>query len=240
MSTTFAMAAQDIINQCLLQQQWLDYTQTADSTKLAQMLTALQAMVKRWGSKGIKVWTVEQVTFSFVPGQYIYSIGPSGYVMTDRPLRIDFALIRPTNGGSDIPLNALARQDWLMLGNKTQAGTPNSYFYDPQLVNGNVYFYLDPDSFNSGAYNPYLYIRAQLQDIGGLTQTMMFPQEWYDPLIWGLAYETRLMNKVPREICAEIKETYATFLKEAEDWDREYAPVTFGIDFQQGCFGDDP
>lgn len=239
MSTTFAITASDIITQCLLQQQWLDYQQTVDSTKQAQMLMALQAMIKRWGSKGIKVWTEQQISFPFVATQSSYTLGPSGNVICDRPLRIDFALIRPVNGGSDTPLNPLARQDYLMLGNKTQTGTPNSYFYDPQLINGVIYFYLDPDVFNSAAYVPYLYSRAQLQDVSSISANMMFPQEWYDALIWGLAYETRLMNKVPKEVCMEIKETYASFLTDAEDWDREYAPVMFGLDLSPGVYGNE-
>lgn len=239
MATIFTMTAADIIQQCLLQQQWLDYQQTVDSTKQAQMLTALQSTIKRMGSKGLKVWTEQQITFPFIAGQRSYTLGPSGQVACDRPMRIDFALIRPVNGGSDIPLNALARQDYLMLGNKIQMGTPNSFFYDPKLVNGVLYFYLDPDLFNAENYTPYLYSRSQIQDIATVTSDMLFPQEWYDPLIWELAYDTRLMNKVPTEVCREIKETRDQYAKEAEDWDREYAPVEFGLDLQPGIYGNE-
>lgn len=236
MSTTFSVTAQQIIRQALLTQGWLDYTTvTIDATKYADMQLALNIMIKAWSSRGLKLWTIEELVFQMVNGQTTYDIGPGAVAAPgNRPLRIEQAFLRlqlPPNS-NDIPLTAMSRNEYELLGNKFSLGTPSSFFYDPQIPLGFISFYPTPNQFAQLNYAPHLFIRQDLQDVVMLTDTMQFPSEWYQALYYGLAAETWLMNQVPARVGSAIEAKAAYFVDQMEAWDREWVPVSFGLDYQ--------
>lgn len=237
MTTAFTVTRDDVINSALRLQGWLDYTQTAPAQVVTNMAQALQIMIKAWASKGLKVWTIETLTLPLVAGQSKYTIGPTGAdLAANRPLRIEQAYVRlnPTSTApQDTSLIMVSKNEYNKLGNKSAQGVPNQYFYDPQLgtalatPRGDLYLYLTPDSTIAASYNVKLFSRRQIMDISSASANFDFPQEWFQALRWGLAKETSLENQIPEGVADRISTQATQYLKEMEDWDREYASIYF-------------
>jgi len=232
MSTTYNANAQTIINSALRLQGWLDYTQTADSTKLSNMLEALNIMIKAWSSRGIKLWTIENITIPLQANKTSYSIGPSGADVTaDRPLRIEDApTVLNLQSNNSYELFKMARYDYLTLGNKQDIGQPSNYFYDDLIPNGIFYVYVTPDANTAANFIIQAPIRRYISDLNSLTDNFDFPSEWYQCLRWGLAAETTLENQTPPQKADQIEKKSQMYIQMMEDWDREWASVSLAPD----------
>ncbi len=102
----------------------------------------------------------------------------------NRPLDVTQIRIRD-NSDNDRDLGTqLAREDYFALTNKTTPGTPNAWYYDPQLVSGFIYLYPTPDSVNLRAKITY---RRTLEDFDAAPNTPDFPQEWLLAITLNLA-----------------------------------------------------
>lgn len=229
MSTTYSITRDQLITKALIKQGWLDYTAPAPATKVTQMADSLNIMIKAWASEEIKLWCVEQLSLPLVAGQLSYTIGPTGANLTaNRPLRITDCNLRMNSTPTmpnDIPLQRLSRQEYVMLGSKLSQGTPNSFYYDPQLGNGVLYLYLTPAAYDATNNLVKIWSNRQVLDMSSGTATFDFPQEWYQALLWGLADETSLDNQIPEEVADRIAARAKKFKDALEDWDREDASV---------------
>lgn len=235
MTTSFTVNRDQIINSALRLQGWLDYTQTADATKISNMAEALQIMLKAWSTQGMKIFTVQEIVLPLVTGKTSYTIGPSGDLAVDRPLRIANAFIRTFSTApntADTTLNPLSRQEWVMLGNKTATGTPNSFYYDAQIPNGVLYLYVTPDSIASGM-TVHLWRQRLVSDINNANDNFDFPQEWFQALRWGLAAETALENQCPTETIAIIEGKAKLYIDQMVNWDQEDTSVFFQVDVRR-------
>lgn len=214
-------------------QGWLDYTSTPDSTKQSQMLTALNMLIKRIGTESIKLWCYENVTIpTLTQGKANYSIGPTGDVVADRPLRIWGANLNYLTGSnpSSPPMLPMSDKEYQELSNKTTQGAPVNYYYDAQLTNGVVYFYPTPDSYSAANCNVTLRIRRQILDLATVNDNMDFPSEWYEPICYQLADTTALENQTPMDVCDRIAAKAFTLLDEVNNFDTEYASLYFQYD----------
>lgn len=242
MSTTFSVTRDQIINSALRLQGWLDFTATADATKVTQMAEALNIMIKAWSAKELKLWCVEELTLPLVAGQRSYTIAPVGANLTaNRPLRIVEAFLRYTAStpDNDVPLQALSRQEYQMLGVKASPGVVNSYFYDAQIPAGVLYLYLQPNAFGAANTEVHLFSHRLVQDISSGSATFDFPSEWFQALRWGLAAETAEENQIPDAKIERIEAKAQMYLKQIEDWDVEPTSLFFQPDTQRmgerGC-----
>lgn len=239
MSTTFLVTRDQVINNALRKQGWLDYTQSADATKISNMAESLQIMIKGWAARGIKVWTCEELVLTLVGGQAKYTIGPSGADLTaNRPMRVIdcFLRLNPSSSSpNDTPLTRISKQEYNMLGNKSSQGVPNSYFYDAQLngvsnTKGDFYLYNVPAASTASNYNVHIFSQRQIFDISAANDNFDFPQEWFWPLVWNLANETADENKTPPDRCARIERMAMQTMTWIEDFDREWASIYFQPD----------
>ena len=150
-------------------------------------------MIKSWIVDGAKLWKIRDIVVTPVVGQASYQIGPTatgpGAVVTDRPLKVTDAFIRDTTANKDWSLQMVSRAEYDLLGDKTTQGIPNQLYYDPQLDNGILYMYNVPVDTT---HTIHIQCLEPLGDVVGNTATFDFPQEWYQPLKWGLADEIAL------------------------------------------------
>lgn len=155
------------------------------------------------------------------------------YVYTsrlNRPLRISSCRYVTGSGTTlrEIPLTKVSKADYFNNPNKNSTGTPNSFYYDPQLTAGKLYLWPVPS--NSTGYIRFTHERA-LEDFDSATDTPDFPQEWMETLLYNLA--TRLGPAFGRagdpnfQVIAQI----AVALKASSlDWDREVTNIRFEIE----------
>lgn len=195
---------------------------------------ALNLMIKYWMSKNYPLWCVTDLSFTCVQGQNAYLIGPDSPtpgLQAYRVLRIPMARLQyayPTgNYPLQVPLIQLSRQEYDQMGQKTDQGTPNSYYYDPQLNDGVLYLYLTPDATPNTVI---LTCQRPIADVINSTDSFDFPIEWLNALKFGLAAELLTEYYVPEAIASRVERKAAGYLEDMLNWDQEEAPTFFTPD----------
>ena len=135
-----------------------------------------------------------------------------------RPLRITEIVRR--NGNSDTPINRMSREEYFRLGNKQVSGTPNQFYYDPQLDSGVLYLYPKPSNVDDTIV--FIYHRP-CEAFDASTDTPDFPQEWYQPVKFGLAVMLAPEYGVSLKVRQDLKQDYMLYKREAMNFDREEA-----------------
>ena len=121
---------------------------------------------------------------------YTYATSVRAY----RPLRVTHAMSHDVVAGNDIRVEVIAHRDYADIGDKTAESYPNQLHYDPQLETGGFYFY--PRFSNGDKYLTVEYHRP-FEDFDSATDTPDFPQEWYLPLVWLLAWALSPWSGMP-------------------------------------------
>lgn len=203
-------------------------------TDLANAGQALNLMIKYWMSKNYPLWCVTDLSFTVVQGQTQYLIGPGSSTVglqSFRVLRIPMARLQYAFGTGNYPLQVpliqLSRQEYDQMGQKTDQGTPNSYYYDPQLNNGVLSLYLTPDSVPNIVI---LTCQRPIADAINSDDSFDFPIEWLTALKWGLAEQLLPEYYVPDAIAARVERNALKYLEDMLNWDQEDAPTFFTPD----------
>lgn len=164
-------------------------------------------------------------------GGWIWAYPPSAAI--GRALKIPNArrLQWSTQSSSlnETPLQVWSRQEYMDQPNKGSPGTYTAFFYAPKMLVGDLYLWPAPVDCNAALrftwYRP-------LQDFLTPDNTMDFPQEWVNPLMWGLAREIMPAYDVPPARAAMIEKMADRYLDAATGWDRESEPIQFGLDWE--------
>lgn len=148
-----------------------------------------------------------------------------------RPLRIISGRRYNWSSQIDTPLNPpLSRNDYRELPNKTNTGTVTQFFYDPQLVLGQVYLWPAPPDVTNGVK---FTVMRTLQDFLVAGDTGDFPQEWIDPVVFNLALVMAPEYSVPAEQYNMIKEQAQAYYDSVQGFDREPESVYMGVNYNQ-------
>jgi hypothetical protein len=198
---------------------------------------ALNLMIKYWMSKNYPLWCVTDLSFTVVQGQIQYLIGPDSTtpgLQAYRVLRIPMARVQYADSGPfplEVPLIQLSRQEYDQLGQKSAQGTPNSYYYDPQLNDGVLNLYLAPNSIPNVVI---LTCQRPLADVINSADSFDFPIEWMNALKWGLAEQLIPEYFVPEAVAARVERNSIKYLEDMLNWDQEEAPTFFTPDYRGG------
>lgn len=140
-----------------------------------------------------------------------------------RPVEI-IEVRRRDSDGKDTPLMIISRDEYERLSNKTDAGTINSVYYDPQINSGILKTWQACDDVQTYIV---MTIRYPLEDMVASTDSFDMPLEWLEPLAWNLAAKVQYKygRKMPSEFIMRaegMKETLKNF-------DRENASIFIGV-----------
>jgi len=148
---------------------------------------------------------------------YVYSS------IIERPLRITDARLR-LDGDIDIPVTKLSRDGYFKIPNKTNPGNPTQFYYDPQLTSGIIRLWAAPDDVQKTLR--FTFTRS-IEDFDNINDNPDFPQEWLNPLVWGLADQLKADYGIIGERSVEIEKKAAYWLQKALDYDVEDVPISF-------------
>lgn len=194
--------------------------------QIADGIQRLNDMINLWQTQGLKLWLYDDQEITLVEDQGTYTLYPGGDVDMTKPLRGLQAYYRDDNGIRR-PLTVLSWDDYLRLSQINQSGQINSYFVNKLYDRLEVFFWLLPDE-TAATGTAHVLLQKQVPNYVGVTDTSIFPQEWFIALRWGLADD--LSTGQPQAImdrCAQRAIAYRTAL---EDWDVEDAPTAFQPD----------
>jgi hypothetical protein len=217
---------------------------TGDFTK---GLRKINMILKKWAVKGALLWCRDTIEIPLDTNQYKYTIGPGADVDTYRPLRaFDTSFIRQTCGvdtAIDVPLTLLSRKEYMQMSSKATLGTPNSFYYDPQMAQspfqaydpyanawGWLYVWTAPVDMTRTVF---LDVQRPIQDVTQTTDLIDIPLEWYETM--SLTCKAALADafEVPENRLMRIKKEADDAVKELSDWGAtEQAPITFQPDWR--------
>lgn len=153
-------------------------TPTAD--ELTDSFDTLKQLVAQWQIDGLMIYASAEVSFA-ATGAQSYTIGAGGAVNTARPAEVNSAFWR--SGGIDYDLDVLTSfEDYQRIGSKSDTGTPEAVFYDPDNTLGTLYVWPKP---SSGTF--YLTVRSPLPSYSSTTESLSVPGEYELALRYSLA-----------------------------------------------------
>jgi len=149
--------------------------------------------------------------------------------LIERPLRIESARRSSLTSNTEIELTKWSRQQYFAQTDKTSQGVPTSFYYDPQLVDGEIHIWQTASSVDQLVRFTF---QRSIEDIVTSGNNPDFPVEWAQPLIWGLAaligheYEVSLPKMQMIEQKAQIME------QEILGWDQEITSLNIKPNFR--------
>ena len=148
--------------------------------------------------------------------------------LADRPKRI-LSYRRKTFGDdNEIPVISWTRDQYFNQVNKISQGTVVNCYYSPQLTSGRLYVWQTASSVND--FVRYTYERP-LEDITDSTQTLDFPSEWLEAIIYNLAARLADEYDTPPFKAQSVASKAVSFLDDLMGWDEEMGSLNLQPDF---------
>lgn len=135
----------------------------------------------------------------------------------DRPLRILQAFVRDVDN-NDTPVEILSQRDYMELSSKTSDGQVTKIHYDPQTSAGLLYVWPETDDVTDTLE---VVVQRQIEDMDAATNDFDVPNEWYEPILYGLMERVGIHFQIPDTMLRRISIKAATSLEDALNFDVE-------------------
>lgn len=203
----------------------IGFNQVPDSARFSDALMRLNDLVSHLRTRGIKLWLLEDIPLPLVDGKSMYTFGPGGDVDMTKPFRVEHGYAIDSSGNRR-EITGMGMVDWVRLSNHLTKGPVTQYYVakeDPLLK---VHLWLTPDA---AADSIHLIVRKNADYIETLTESVMFPSEWYLALRWALADE--LASGAPIAVQQRCQQRASSFIDDLEGFDIENVSTQFVPDF---------
>lgn len=147
-----------------------------------QSLNLLQLEISN--EDGDRVYAIDEETASITSGTSTVALSAGSIDVLDEQVVIY------ESGGAEVPMSRIPRDDYLMIPDKTQTGTPSQFWIDHSTINTPT-MVLWPVS--DGSYTIKYNRMRFMQDVDTLSDTVDARRIWLDAICAGLAY--RLADK---------------------------------------------
>ena len=155
-----------------------------DADEQADALAALNQIVESWNLQGLALYRRENVAYSLVPSQQVYTIGSGANFNGARPITLNCAFV--TRGGIDYPLAPLTQAQWNEILQKSQESQlPEAVYYEPTFPDGTLRFWPVPLE----ALTVTLAINMQLGAVADINDDLAFPPGYERALVYALAVD---------------------------------------------------
>lgn len=182
----------------------LGQSRTPKDAEISDGLEALNDMLDTWRNDKLMAYAFQEETLTLT-GAATYSIGPSGTIATNRPVRIESA-VGVRADGSTYPIRVVNEELYAGVTNRSQtADQPDVLNYKATLPDGTIY--VTPLS-SSGTIR--LVTRVALLAFATADATTYLPPGWREALATNLAlilapeYETEAPPKVEKRAIASM------------------------------------
>jgi hypothetical protein len=165
----------------------------------------LNYMQADWACDGPLLWTVTLITDTLVDGQSVYSVPQNVVTILDAYISIS----NFDGSFSDRIIWPFSRTEWASTPNKTQKGSPTSFWFD-RLFPGQVTLWPAPDG-SEALFSYYAYLQMQDAGVQGATNPQL-PYLWLDAYVAGLAHRMARIYAPALEVvrAADADKAYQT------------------------------
>lgn len=152
--------------------------------ELADGLVALNGMLDSWRNDNLLAYAKQQETVTLSASDSSYTLGPSGDLVTTRPVAVLEAWIR--DNGIDYPVTIINEADYAAISDKTtQSNWPDTLLFRPTFPNATVIVYPVPDATRSLI----LVTQVVVGQYTATTDTVTLPPGWEAAIDFNLAIE---------------------------------------------------
>jgi hypothetical protein len=148
--------------------------------------------------------------------------------LAQRPNRILSYRRKTFAENNEIPVISWDRQNYFNQVNKFSRGTIVNAYYSPQLGDGRVYVWQTASDVNQ--LLRYTFERP-LEDITDSSQTLDFPPEWLEAIIYNLAARLADDYDTPPPKADRVAQKAISFLDDLLGWDEEMGSLNLQPDF---------
>lgn len=190
---------------------------SATTTESADGLISLNQMLDSWRNEKLMCYAIQEETIPLAATNNTRTVGPSGNVVSTRPVRIEDAYIIYSN--ISIPVRMIDFEEWDAIADKTSTSTyPNRAYYQPDFPDGKFFLYPVPNATSSLRIRTWTPVLA----FAAVGTTISLPPGWEMALTYNLAislapkYKTEVTKEIQKnatESKANIKRVNATPIK---------------------------
>jgi len=127
---------------------------------------------------------------------------------------------------TELQIEIRGRDEYFAVNDKTDEGTPNFVYYDPQLTNGKLYVWQPPSDVE---YRLKFTVMQPIEVFTAGTDSPPFPQEWFNALRYGLAdyMGPQYMTKIDPRQYLVVQEKAREYRDKLFGYDTAAAPIQF-------------
>lgn len=178
---------------------------------------SLNLLLADWANRGLNQWTIKQRTLSLTAGTSAYDLGADV---------IDVLSVVCRRSGSDLSMERLSRDSYLVIPSKATQGRPSQFFLDRQVTPSLKLYPTPENSTDTLVYDALV----RVDDADDYTNTMDVPFRFYPCLAAGLAYYIA-MKKAPDRIQL-LKAVYEEEFERARTEDRDRSSFNVSPQYQ--------
>lgn len=218
------MNALDIITAAMDELSLTESGQTIPAEDASKGLDRLNRILGKWSNMRLLFPTLTEISVTLT-GAGSYTIGPTGDVVTSRPIRVNSASTIDANG-VEYPVEVYSRELWDSIGVKAVTGAPVSVvYYEAINTNGRIYVY---PRANGSTLN--LDCQVLITSFPTLTTDLTLPDGYADALVLALADSMAASYGLP--VPADIQRRHAAAVRAIKRTNAE--PVLSRIDLVDG------
>ena len=176
---------------------------------------SINLMLKDWQNRGVLLWSTSVSSVTVAASTATYSLASS---------TIDALEVVLNRDSTDIQLQRITPEEYLLIPNKTQTGRPNQYSIRRERDNPVMSVWPLPDNSTDVLK---MEIISELQDVNkSAIQNADLPKRFLPCLTCGLAYYMSMKRPlVPENRIMMLKANYEELLMRAMEEDRERASM---------------
>jgi len=176
---------------------------------------SINLMLKDWQNRGVLLWSTSVSSVTVAASTTTYSLASS---------TIDALEVVLNRDSTDIQLERITPEEYLLIPNKTQTGRPNQYSIRRERDNPVLSVWPLPDNSTDVLK---MEIISELQDVNkSAIQNADLPKRFLPCLTCGLAYYMSMKRPgVPENRIMMLKANYEELLMRAMEEDRERASM---------------
>jgi len=178
--------------------------ESIEASEATDGLAAFNRMLDSWSLESLVIQKVTEAEIPLSIGVQDYSIGPSGDLIVDRPVKIEYAKLKLSTNTPPTyyPVRILSVSEWASIRQKSlQSTIPDCVFIEGTFPNETLRLFPVPNASSSLV----LYYQSPLSSISTLDTQIVLPPGYERALVYNFAIEIASeYGKIPTEIVFKI------------------------------------
>lgn len=204
---------------------------TPDTEDYTNGTIVFNMLIAEFRGLGMPLWARNSYTFNPTAATLSYNVGTGQTLNTPYPLKLYQAYRTPSGSGTLIPLDIIGDYNFNMLPTNS-TGAPIQVTYQPKINLGVLKVWPTPGTADIADTITLVYQRP-FEYMSSSTDTMDFPEEWYNPVVFGLASRWAPEWGIPLMDRQHLNKEFAEILDRVLGMGGEDGSIFFAPDWRE-------